>query len=109
MVIPLTIQEIMRLYEQDKIIKFYKHPYWYKNIRLKALERDNHECQSCKRKGKYSKGRNVHHIKELRDRPDLAYNLDNLETLCIRCHNDEHEKEKNIIKRKCVIDDVERW
>ncbi|MES9780301.1 HNH endonuclease signature motif containing protein [Bacillus thuringiensis] len=106
---PLTIQEINKLYEQDNIIKFYKHPYWRKHIRMLALERDNSECQECKRKGKYSKGRNVHHIKELRDRPDLAYTLSNLETLCIQCHNKEHNKEKNIVKKRCTIVDEERW
>ncbi|MEB9549541.1 HNH endonuclease [Bacillus cereus] len=106
---PLTVLEIITLYEQDNIIKFYKHPYWYKHIRIQALERDHYECQECKRQGKYSKGRNVHHIKELRDRPDLAYVLSNLETLCIQCHNKEHKKEQNIIKRGCVLNDVERW
>ncbi|AVP48417.1 HNH endonuclease [Bacillus thuringiensis] len=109
MIQPLSVQEIQRLYEQDNIIKFYKHPYWRRNIRIKALERDNGECQECKRKGKYSKGRNVHHIKELRDRPDLAYILSNLETLCIQCHNKEHGKEKNIVKKRCTIVDEERW
>ncbi|MGU3442367.1 HNH endonuclease [Bacillus cereus] len=44
-------------------------------------------------------------VKELRDRPDLAYELDNLETLCIQCHNAEHEKGK----RACKIQDEERW
>ncbi|HDT6575772.1 TPA: HNH endonuclease [Bacillus cereus] len=106
---PLTIQEIRNLYEKNKIIKFYKHRYWAKHIRLQALERDNYECQSCKRLGKYRKGRNVHHIKELRDRPDLAYILSNLETLCIQCHNKEHGKEKNIVKKRCTIVDEERW
>ncbi|MGE6615751.1 HNH endonuclease [Bacillus mycoides] len=106
---PLTVQEIRKLYEEDKIVKFYKHRYWYKNIRLQALDRDNYECQSCKRLGKYSKGRNVHHMQELRDRLDLAYELDNLETLCIQCHNAEHEKGKNIVKRACKIQDEERW
>lgn len=106
---PLTILQIQQLYEQNNIIKFYKHRHWKNNIRLRALERDNYECQECKRRGKYSKGRNVHHIKELRDRPDLAYTLSNLETLCIQCHNLEHGKEKNIVKKKCTIVDKEAW
>ncbi|MFJ8453314.1 HNH endonuclease [Bacillus paramycoides] len=106
---PLTIQEINKLYEQDKIIKFYKHPYWRKHIRILALERDNSECQRCKRNGKQSQGKNVHHLEELRDRPDLAYVLSNLETLCIRCHNDIHDKYHNIVKKHCTIVDEERW
>ncbi|PGS60624.1 HNH endonuclease, partial [Bacillus cereus] len=81
---PLTVQEIRSLYEKDKIVKFYKHRYWSKHIRLQALERDNNECQACKRLGEYRKGRNVHHIKELRDRPDLANNLETPQ-----CHNAE--------------------
>ncbi|PGS59574.1 HNH endonuclease, partial [Bacillus cereus] len=27
----------------------------------------------------------------------------------IQCHNAEHGKEKNIVKRACKIQDVERW
>ena len=32
----------------------------------------------------------VHHKRYLRDRPDLALNLDNLESLCNECHYREH-------------------
>ncbi|MEI4618818.1 hypothetical protein [Bacillus cereus] len=35
--------------------------------------------------------------------------LSNLETLCIQCHNKEHGKEKNIVKKRCTIVDEERW
>ncbi|WP_255294534.1 HNH endonuclease [Bacillus cereus] len=53
----------------------------YKDKSIRASS--HYECQECKRRGKYSKGRNVHHIKQLRNRPDLVYNLSNLEKLCI--------------------------
>ncbi|CEG23137.1 HNH endonuclease [Planococcus massiliensis] len=95
--------------EKDKKL-FYCSPKWEK-LRLIALKRDNYECQECKRQGRVTvdskkiagekkKVRmNVHHIKELEDYPELALDLDNLETLCIRCHNSTHGKEFKL-KRK---------
>lgn len=81
--------------------KFYKSGEWNK-LRLKALERDNHECQQCKREGRVhvdsvkvegerkSIELNVHHKYEIEDYPHLAFVLDNLETLCLNCHNKIH-------------------
>lgn len=71
--------------------KFYKSSAWNK-LRKVALDRDNNECQECKRAGRVSKGQNVHHIKEIYYHPELAMELDNLETLCINCHNNEHDR-----------------
>ncbi|WP_257147893.1 HNH endonuclease signature motif containing protein [Bacillus thuringiensis] len=51
----------------------------------------------------------MHHIKEVRERGDLVYELSNLEALCIQCHNAKHGKEKKIRKRAYKIQDVERW
>ncbi|WP_248560281.1 HNH endonuclease [Niallia sp. NCCP-28] len=81
--------------EQKK--KFYNSTAW-KKLRLLALNRDNYECQQCKLKGKVSKGQNVHHIKEIYFHPEFALELDNLETLCINCHNEEHERTFDKIK-----------
>lgn len=72
-------------------MKFYKSRAW-RTLRLEALVRDNYECQQCKRQGKFSKGQNVHHIKEIYYHAELALEIDNLETLCIQCHNIEHER-----------------
>nr|WP_273717137.1 HNH endonuclease [Alkalihalobacillus pseudalcaliphilus] len=46
-------------------------------------------------RGRETKRKNVlqvHHLKELKDFPHLALVLDNTETLCIWCHNDEHDR-----------------
>lgn len=32
----------------------------------------------------------VHHIEKASERPDLAYDLDNLMPLCRACHDDQH-------------------
>lgn len=83
--------------------KFYDSGLW-KRLRKQAKERDNHECQECKRNGRVtvdtneyseSAGRKktrlvVHHLKELETHPHLALNLENTETLCVRCHNKHH-------------------
>ncbi len=56
-------------------------PRW-KALRLQALERDEWRCVQCGTR----KGLEVDHIEPVRDRPDLAYALSNLQCLCGRCH-----------------------
>ena len=85
--------------EQKK--RFYKSGAW-NNLRQQALARDNNECQQCKREGRVhvdstkvdgerkSIELNVHHKYEIEHYPKLALVLDNLETLCLRCHNKKH-------------------
>lgn len=36
----------------------------------------------------------VHHIIPYRERPDLAYDLDNLEALCFECHEQRHPERR---------------
>ncbi|MFK4315493.1 HNH endonuclease [Bacillus mycoides] len=83
--------------------KFYDSGEW-KSIREQVKKRDNYECQECKRNGhvrvdtnEYSESAKrkkiqlvVHHIKELEYYPELALEIDNLETVCVDCHNKEH-------------------
>ncbi len=94
--------KLMSLIQEDSDL-FYKTGEW-DYIRQLALERDHHECQMCKAEGrvhvdsKKVEGErktvelNVHHIKELEDRPDLALDLDNLVTLCVEHHNEVHAR-----------------
>ncbi|MAK61798.1 MAG: endonuclease [Ponticaulis sp.] len=56
-------------------------PRW-KAIRVQALQRDGWKCVQCGEKV----GLEIDHIKPVRDRPDLAWSLDNLQSLCGRCH-----------------------
>lgn len=83
--------------------KFYDSGKW-KSIRKEVKDRDNYECQECKRHGRVAIDTNeysesakrkkiqlvVHHIKELEHHPSLALDIDNLETVCVDCHNKEH-------------------
>ena len=92
--------------------KFYDSREW-KQLREAVKQRDNYECQPCKRNGmvtidtnSYSESAKrkkielvVHHIQELEHHPSLALDIDNLETVCVDCHNREHgrlfEKKEN--------------
>ncbi|MDX1769936.1 MAG: HNH endonuclease [Planococcaceae bacterium] len=100
--------------------KFYKSSAWagVNGLRNQALKRDNYECQQCKAEGKVhadsikvegerkSIQLNVHHIKEIEHHPELALELDNLQTICLEHHNKEHDRFQGSTN-KWVND--ERW
>lgn len=67
-----------------KTAKYYK-------ARVEALERDDFECQIC-----FQKGTDTNHIKTVKQFPELAYEINNLITLCKKCHDTKvsrHEPE----------------
>jgi len=43
--------------------------------------------------------RQVHHVKGLREHPELAYELGNLMSVCTRCHAKLEEREKRLQSR----------
>ncbi|WP_264737299.1 HNH endonuclease [Cytobacillus firmus] len=106
--------------EQQKR-KFYDSGEW-KQKREQIKKRDNYECQECKRQGRLSIDTNeysesakrkkiqlvVHHIKELEHHPELALDEDNLETVCVDCHNKEHGRDFSNKKQNKWQHD-ERW
>ena len=56
---------------------------------------DHNECQICKAKGRYSKATTVHHVKHLREHPELALTIFDgknrqLISVCDACHNRLH-------------------
>lgn len=106
----MTTDEIIKLIEANDLIKFYSSGKW-KKLRLKALKRDCYECQMCKEKGKVTTDNLlVHHMKEVRDRPDLALVLENLMTVCFGCHEVIHDRFAEFNKNKQPAFYVEeRW
>ncbi|CAI8997237.1 hypothetical protein KOY_02777 [Bacillus cereus VDM021] len=87
-------QSLINLIKVDKLMKFYKSKEW-RQLRLKALQRDNYECCMCRDKGKYRKTDCVHYIKEVKEHPELALTFDNLKSLCNQCHNEVHDRLKS--------------
>ena len=60
---------------------FYKSAPWRK-LREVALADAGHACQRCGKGGRLD----VHHVRSLDERHDLALDLDNLAVLCRPCH-----------------------
>lgn len=92
-----------------KVNPFYKSAEW-KRIRIQALKRDHYECVVCAREGRVSDAHllQVDHIQPIDERPDLALDLDNLQTLCPQHHNIKHGRYCGQIKRAPRWTD-ERW
>lgn len=99
----------------DKEAKeFYDSKMW-KIVRKQVLNMDHYECQLCKSRGKYKKATVVHHVKHLKDHPELSLsiwdesdgNKRQLVSLCDECHNEVHP-EKGIIDSKPPLTE-EKW
>lgn len=128
----MELNKIVEWISQGKEVRFYQSKEW-RAVRLSVLKRDNYECQPCKRKGVVttcypmptlypsanSKKKNeineeknilqVHHIKELKDFPELALIESNLETVCIKCHNEIHDRLVGFQTKKEDKWNDERW
>ena len=90
----ITQQQINEWVKDNTPKRFYKSYDWQLR-RAEVLALDKWECQMCKAKGKYSKAVIVHHIKHLKDRPDLAMQIYDGEqrqliSLCRACHEECH-------------------
>ncbi|MGQ8823670.1 HNH endonuclease [Bacillus sp. NA_146.1] len=112
-------EELIQLIKEDRLMKFYKSKEW-KALRLIAIRRAKNECEHCKQKGKVTtrdtvdeRGRkmkmDVNHIKPVKTHPHLALDLNNLEYLCVRCHNIADGKDKMINNSKPKFVNEERW
>lgn len=64
---------------------FYKTQAW-RRLRRIALQRDHYLCQKCLDKKRIKKATEVHHIKPIKDNPEKALDLENLQSLCKDCH-----------------------
>ena len=67
---------------------------WIKK-RKRILRRDGYLCQLCKRYGRQTEAVTVHHIKHADEYPELAFDDDNLVSLCNACHNKQHPEKSN--------------
>lgn len=71
----------------------------WKRLRESKL-RDQPLCEECLRNGRITPADEVHHIVSFADYVDpdeadaLAYDYDNLESICKKCHGAHHAKEQ---------------
>lgn len=96
---PSRLEQLRALISTGNEDLFYHWGEWNgkHGMRQEVLKLDRRECQLCKARGRYRRGTIVHHVKHLRDRPDLALSLYDpdtgerqLITVCKACHEDEH-------------------
>lgn len=78
------------------IAKKYKSKRWQKLRQLKL--NTNPLCERCAKKGIYNAAEIIHHKEYVNDKnyndDNIFFNIDNLESLCRKCHNEEHFKSK---------------
>jgi len=73
----------------DKRNKKLRNTKQYFEWRDAVFRRDNYTCLVCNIRG----GRlEAHHIKRFEQYPSLRHDIDNGETLCIKCHRMKHRK-----------------
>ena len=66
------------------------HTKAWKKVRSQALKRDKFCCVFCNASIKGTRNYSVDHILQVRDRPDLAFDVENLRGLCSSCDNKRH-------------------
>ena len=93
---------------------FYTSRTWRKK-RKEIINRDDRECQICKQNGRVTveieeEPLIVHHVKELKDYPELALVNDNLLTVCNNCHETAcHPKRLGKYQERKRFISEERW
>lgn len=115
------LAQLRQLIAEDREHEFYDWDEWRRKIRPLVLKLDNKECQICKARGKVrtsSSGARliVHHVKHLRDRPDLALSVFDpgtgerqLITVCKGCHEELHPEAMRQYTAQSEPLTVERW
>lgn len=88
-----TMKEVNRRYNktrEPKYVRFYNSVEW-RTLSRKRLQDDGYKCVKC---GKIAS--EVDHIKAIQTPEgwELRLNLDNLQSLCIGCHNAKHDRFK---------------
>lgn len=115
--IPLAVY-IKRLIKADNVEQFYQTDEW-KELRQDVLEFFHFECQECLKKGDYTKADCVHHVNEVRVRPDLALSKTyvdphgkqqyQLVPLCNACHSLVHDKVGQMRHDENRFTNEEKW
>lgn len=112
-----STSQIRELIKGGRVDKFYNDRYWRK-FSKSVIAEQHYECQICKCKGKVTRANILHHVKHLKQFPQLAYSRyyydDNGErhrqliALCHDCHEAQHP-ERRWQERADKFVNEERW
>lgn len=112
---PAQQARLERLIADGQEHAFYLWTDW-KAVRAAVLRLDRWECQVCREHGRYSRGEIVHHVKHLKDRPDLALEIwdpqtgeRQLVTVCKACHEAAHPDALQRVSARVDPVTDERW
>lgn len=72
--------------QRDKTADSFYHSTRWRKAKATAMARTHGLCVDCLQAGQLTNAEMVHHIKPLRDYPELATDLNNLKPLCNKCH-----------------------
>lgn len=107
--------DVQALLDAGKEHAFYMSSDWQR-VRARVLAMDHYECQHCKARGRYAPATHVHHVKHLKERPDLALSIYDEDTgqrqlvsLCFACHREEHPEMQRVQPSKPAFRTRERW
>ena len=108
-----SLLHLQDLLDTGREVVWYNSAAW-KSVREAVLRMDHHECQRCKARGRYSRAVLVHHVKHLKDRPDLALSIwdgeeRQLVSVCKRCHEELHPESQRQRKPSAKPVTEERW
>ena len=95
-----TLTWIKQCTARGEARRFYLSGMWRRK-RAEVLSLDRHECQLHKQRGQYRKATMVHHVNELKHRPELALSIwhedkRNLLSLCNDCHEEVHNHRQEV-------------
>lgn len=90
--IMFSLEQIQKMISNNDLSPFYKDDRTWRSLALEIIRINHNECAMCRQQGKYTPAKLVHHIKPLRQAPELAYDRDNLMPLCHDCHERIHER-----------------
>lgn len=106
---------LLSLISQGRENIWYNEAAWQR-MRAQVLKLDHYECQLCKAKGRHRRAVIVHHVKHLKDRPDLALSVWDPDTgerqlvsVCKRCHEELHPESQRQFRRIRAPLTAERW
>ena len=107
------LAELRALIAAGKEVLFYSWPEW-REKRKTVLRLDKRECRMCAARGRYARAVIVHHVKHLRDRPDLALSIwdgeeRQLISVCKRCHEQAHPEAFRQTRTGALPMTAERW
>ena len=118
---PIPILTPVKLAHLVALLAAGKENVWYNSSdwgRVKeAVKRMDHcECLVCKAMGRHRPARVVHHVKHLRDRPDLALSIYDPDTgerqlicVCKQCHELLHPESQRQYRPSKPPVTAERW